>query len=382
MQNLEQQLQLALKDCEQFRLVNRKLKELLKYHNINPDVTRSFQKITDITTPNKQKIQQRIKIFKELFNGRTDVFAVRWESKNGKSGYSPACENEWHPTLCQKPAIKCANCQNRKLLPLTDQVIYDHLSGKRTIGLYPLLQDETSWFLAVDFDKKSWQKDVQAFFSTCKELNVPASIERSRSGNGCHVWIFFDQALPASLVRKLGNVLLSNTIAKRYEIGMDSYDRFFPNQDTLPKGGFGNLIALPLQRGPRKNGNSVFVGKNFTPYPDQWLYLNHVIKMKLEDVYEIIKTYHKNNDFSLSVNECRQELTNGDEFKLPTKLTIIEKNGLYVEKEGLPSSFIQKLILLATFKNPQFYKAQAKRLSTHDIPRNITCYEDIYRSSR
>jgi hypothetical protein len=259
MQNLEQQLQFALKECEQLKLENQKLKELLKYHNIIPDATHPFQKKTDININKKQKIQQRIKIFKGLFKGRTDVFAVRWESKSGKSGYSPACENEWHPTLCQKPAIKCVNCQHRKLLPLTDRVIYDHLSGKRTIGLYPLLQDETSWFLAVDFDKKSWQKDVQAFLATCKELNVPASIERSRSGNGCHVWVFFEQALPASLVRKLGNVLISNTLAKRYEIGMESYDRLFPNQDTLPKGGFGNLIALPLQYGPRKNGNSVFV---------------------------------------------------------------------------------------------------------------------------
>jgi hypothetical protein len=144
MQNLEQQLQLALKECEQLRLENQKLKEILEYHNINANATHSFQKKTDINVTKKQKIQQRIKIFKNIFKGRTDVFAVRWESKNGKSGYSPACENEWHPTLCQKPEIKCVNCQHRKLLPLTDRVIYDHLSGKRTIGLYPLLQDETS----------------------------------------------------------------------------------------------------------------------------------------------------------------------------------------------------------------------------------------------
>jgi superfamily II DNA or RNA helicase len=207
-------------------------------------------------------------------------------------------------------------------------------------------------------------------------LNVPASIERSRSGNGCHLWVFFDQAIPASLVRKLGNVLISNTLARRYEIGMDSYDRLFPNQDTMPKGGFGNLIALPLQYNPRKNGNSVFVDENFMPYPDQWLYLNQINKMKIEDVNEIIKTYHKNDKLTLSVKESRQESINRDHFKLPTKLIITEKNGLYIEKEGLPSSFIQKLILLATFKNSQFYKAQAKRLSTHDIPRNITCYDD------
>lgn len=283
MQNLKQQLFLALKECEELRLENQKLRELLKYQNINLEETFSVKKIPDPVTTKSQKIQQRINTFKKLFRGRTDVFAIRWESKNGKSGYSPAYGNEWHPTLCQKPAIKCVNCQHRQLLPLTDQVLYDHLSGRHTIGLYPLLQDESSWFLAVDFDKKSWQKDAQAFFTTCKELNVPASIERSRSGNGCHVWIFFDQALPASLVRKLGNVLLSKTIAKRYEIGLDSYDRLFPNQDTLPKGGFGNLIALPLQLGPRKNGNSVFVNENFVPYLNQWFFSNQVVSKQVMD---------------------------------------------------------------------------------------------------
>ncbi len=145
---------------------------------------------TEVPISKKQKINERIKIFEDLFIGRTDVYAVRWESKSEKSGYSPACKYEWQPPICQKPTIKCSECQHRTLLPLAKQVVYDHLTGKHTIGLYPLLQDETCWFLAVDFDKKNWQKDVQAFIDTCKELNVPASVERSPSGNRCHVWIF------------------------------------------------------------------------------------------------------------------------------------------------------------------------------------------------
>ncbi|SOC22436.1 hypothetical protein SAMN05880501_11420 [Ureibacillus xyleni] len=364
MQNLEQQLQLALLECEQLRIENQKLRELLSYHKINPDDIILQQK-TEITPPKLQKIQLRINIFKELFKGRTDVFAVRWQSKNGKTGYSPACKNEWHPTLCQKPTIKCANCQHREFFPLTDQVIFNHLSGEQTIGLYPILQDETSWFLAVDFDKKSWQKDVLAFITTCKELGVPAHIERSRSGNGCHVWVFFEQAIPASVTRKLGNVLLSKTLEKRYEIGMDSFDRLFPSQDTLPKAGFGNLIALPLQNVPRKNGNSVFVDEDFIPYPDQWDYLYRVKRMKFKEVNAIIK-----------INTSNVVKENIDKAKLPTKLTITLKNGLYIKKEGLSTSFINHLIQLATFKNPQYYKSQAKRLSTHGIPRNITCYDD------
>ncbi|AVK83425.1 restriction endonuclease subunit R [Lysinibacillus sp. B2A1] len=374
-EKLEEQLQLALQEWERLRLENKKLKELLKYNNINLDTISQFQETKKVAITREQKIQERINIYRNLFKGRPDIYAVRWEAKNGKSGYMPACENEWHPTLCQKPIIRCANCQYRKLLPLTDQVIYDHLSGKHTIGLYPLLQDETTWFLAVDFDKKNWTKDVQSFIETCNELSVPASIERSRSGNGCHVWIFFNQVVPASLARKLGNVLLSNTLSKRYEVGMDSYDRLFPNQDTLPKGGFGNLIALPLQNSPRKNGNSVFVDEHFIPYPDQWHYLQQIRKMKIEEINKIIKTYHQNNNASMSIKENGQPLKNNNKIQLSTNVTVIEKNGLYVQKEGLSSSLIHKLMQLVTFKNPQFYKAQAKRLSTHNIPRNITCYD-------
>ena len=378
MQNLEQQLQQALKECEQLRQENQKLKALLKYHNIQLNANDSLPNTkTEVPMSKKQKINERIKIFRDLFIGRTDVYAVRWESKSGKSGYSPACKYEWQPPICQKPTIKCSECQHRTLLPLTEQVIYDHLTGKHTIGLYPLLQDETCWFLAVDFDKKNWQKDVQAFIDTCKELNVPASIERSRSGNGCHVWIFFHQVIPASLARKLGNVLLSRTLEKRYEVGMDSFDRLFPNQDTLPKGGFGNLIALPLQHGPRKNGNSCFIDENFVPYTDQWNFLANIKKMKMEEVKEIIKAFHQGDESSIFIKENNQHFSNNKvQIKIPTKLKVIEKNGLYIEKEGLPSSFIHKLIQLATFKNPEFFKAQAKRLSTYGIPRNITCSEE------
>ena len=144
------------------------------------------------------------------------------------------------------------------------------------MGIYPMLQDETCFFLAVDFDREGWQDDAKAFCETCRHLGVPAALERSRSGNGAHIWIFFDQAIPASLARKLGSHILTETMERRPDIGLRSYDRFFPNQDTLPKGGFGNLIALPLQRRPRESGNSVFLDEDFVPYHDQWAFLSTI----------------------------------------------------------------------------------------------------------
>ncbi|WP_332649551.1 TOTE conflict system archaeo-eukaryotic primase domain-containing protein [Lysinibacillus sp. 54212] len=350
MDKLEKRLKQAIQECERLKKENQQLKTLLIKHNIQLVKDDTIHNTHDFSISKEQKINERIELFRSLFNGRTDLFAVRWESKNGRSGYSPACAYEWQPPICQKPTIKCANCTFRKFLPLTNQVIYNHLIGKRTIGLYPLLQDETCWFLAVDFDKNNWQQDVKAFIESCKELNVPASIERSRSGNGGHVWIFLQQATPAALVRKLGHVLLSRTLSRRYELGMESFDRLFPNQDTLPKGGFGNLIALPLQNGPRKSGNSVFIDDQMIPYPDQWLYLKHVRKMSLENIKQIVQSYFHNDDTQSFVKEDTLV-----ENKLPIKISITEKNGLYIEKDGLSSGFIQKLIQLTTFNNPAFF---------------------------
>ena len=154
--------------------------------------------------------------------------------------------------------------------------------GKQTIGIYPLLLDETCWFLAVDFDKKTWQQDAAAFLETCREFGVPAALERSRSGRGGHVWIFFGSAVSAAMARKLGCAILTRTMERRHQVGLDSYDRFFPNQDTMPKGGFGNLIALPLQKIPREAGNSVFVDTEFRPYRDQWDFLSKLRGMSAE----------------------------------------------------------------------------------------------------
>ena len=223
------------------------------------------------TTVNQQSpAELKVRLFRSLFRGREDVYPRRFESrKTGKSGYAPACANEWVRGICEKPRIKCAECPHRRFLPVTDDVIRWHLSGEDAqrepfvAGVYPLLLDETCFFLAVDFDKANWQDDAAAFLAMCQRLELPAALERSRSGRGGHVWLFFEQAIPAALARRLGSHVLTETMEGRPDVGLDSYDRLFPNQDTLPQGGFGNLIALPLQKGPRDRGHSVVLGRAF-----------------------------------------------------------------------------------------------------------------------
>ena len=232
--------------------------------------------------------EDKIALFRSLFKGREDVFARRWYSKTtDKSGYQPVCENEWDEKMCDKKMYKCSSCPNRKLVALTDKDIYKHLSGKDlygrdVIGIYPMLQDETCCFLCADFDEENYRRDVIAFKSTCTELNVPAYIERSRSGNGAHVWIFFSEHVSVRTARRLGSGILTRAM-ERANISFKSYDRLFPNQDTMPKGGFGNLIALPLQGMARKNSNSLFVDEHFIPYPDQWAFLSEVKRLSCEN---------------------------------------------------------------------------------------------------
>jgi hypothetical protein len=269
---------------------------------------------------------------------------------------------------------------------VTDAVIENHLLGRETIGIYPLLADETCWFLVVDFDKKTWQEDSAAFLDTCRDMTVLAALERSRSGKGGHVWIFFDCAVPAITARKLGCAILTRTMERRHQLGLDSYDRFFPSQDTMPKGGFGNLIALPLQAVPRKAGNSVFIDSNFQPYPDQWAFLSRLERVPLMVAEEIVAEAQRKGDLigvrtSIADDEEKQDpwtmppsrrrLERPIPGPMSESVQIVRANLTYVEKRGLPSAMLNRLLRLAAFQNPEFYKAQKMRLSTYAKPRVI-----------
>ena len=331
----------------------------------------------------------KIQLFMSLFIGREDVYAKRWYStKTEKSGYQPVCGNEWSE-VCNKQKYKCNNCPNRKLLPLDSKAIYAHLSGndkygRDVIGIYPLLTDETCRFLAVDFDDEDFEKASIAFKNTCQQSNIPAYIERSRSGSGAHVWIFFSEPIEAAVARKLGSGLLTLAMENQSGIKFTSYDRLFPNQDTMPKGGFGNLIALPLQGFARKNHNSEFVDDNFVAYPDQWAFLSTIQKLDTTEVTNIISKICPHNELGDLVRdneEKRKPWETKEENPLvfldfTGHIKIVKANMLYIKKHNLSHKAINKIRRLAAFKNPEFYKAQAMRLPIYNKPRVISAAEE------
>ncbi|MCM3900141.1 MAG: DUF3883 domain-containing protein [Pyrinomonadaceae bacterium] len=394
---LKAELQTALVECQRLRDENAQLR--LRVHQssdiLSPKPKKSWahdnNKVASSTTvTNDSRPEVKVSLFRSLFRGRDDVYALRWEGRSGKNGYSPAGIREWE----QAPS---AGGQKKffrygKLFQLSEEVIKDHLLGKQTIGVYPLLQDDTCWFVAVDFDKKSWEADACAFLKTCHEINVPAALERSRSGNGGHVWIFFTSPIQAALARKRASAVLTRTMERRYAMGLDSYDRLFPSQDTMPKGGFGNLIALPLQHGPRENGNSIFVDDQLRPYHDQWAFLSSMKRLapdeiqallrKMYPVGDVINIKHSASDYDEASDPWivppSGRLPDRDITEpLPQSVSITLGNLIYIEKKDLPDVFLDRLIRLAAFQNPEFYKNQAMRLSTFGKPRVIGCAEDL-----
>ena len=338
----------------------------------------------------------KIALFRSLFRGRQDVFPQRWDNaKTGKSGYSPVCGNEWVRGVCGKPQVKCGECPSQAFKPVTDEIIRAHLQGRLgsgqagfTAGVYPMLPDDTCWFLAADFDKQSWMNDVTAFRDAAHAEGVPIAVERSRSGNGAHAWIFFVEPVHAAEARRLGALLITAAMDRSPDIGFDSYDRFFPSQDTMPAGGFGNLIALPLQAKPRESGNSVFVDDNFLPFADQWAYLSSIRRMPAKDVAALVATASEqgrilrvripltdNEDEPWAAPPSRRRSEPAIDGPLPKSIELVLGNCVYIDRANLPPVLVSRLIRIAAFQNPEFYAAQAMRLPTFGKPRIISCAE-------
>ena len=374
---------------------NEVLKSLLKIHGVEyetrmkEDMNKPIYSLVSVPTISLS-IDERIRLFQSLFKGREDVFARRWFSKTtGKSGYQPVCINEWKQGLCDKKKYRCVICPNRNFAPLTTQDMYRHLEGKDeyccdVVGLYAIMQDNNCAFLCADFDDKNckygYKEDVLAYVGVCREWLIPYAIERSRSGNGAHVWIFFEAPLPASKARRLGNAILTEAMTRNGQMSFNSYDRFFPNQEYLPEGGFGNLVALPLQGQARRKQNSVFVDNDFLVYKDQWAFLYNLKKIQESTIDQLLRLHYQEELGKLSmsseskpwVTPLPQNITQED---FHAKVEIIKANKLYIPLKAVSAKVLNHLKRIAAFKNPEFYNKQALRLSTYAIPRIISCFD-------
>ena len=394
MDELQKKYNLLVTQNEILRKENTELRSLLCAHGIEYK-PRSANVIDSIYSPVslpvfKLSLDERVALFMSLFKGREDVFARRWFSKStGKAGYQPVCVNEWRRGVCDKKTYKCAECPNRDFAPLTSQDVYRHLEGKDenccdVVGLYAIMPDNNCSFLCTDFDDKSckhgYKDDVLAFVGVCRDWQIPYAIERSRSGNGAHVWIFFEEPLPAFKARRLGNAILTEAMNRDGRMSLNSYDRFFPNQDRMPEGGFGNLVALPLQGQARKNLNTVFVDDDFLAYKDQWTFLYNIKKLREDDVDKLLNL-HVNEEFgALStsseskpwVTPTPQNLTKADFY---STMEIVKADKIYIPLKSISAKVLNHLKRIAAFKNPEFYSKQALRLSTYSVPRIISCFD-------
>lgn len=384
-----------LRQYEVLHKENEVLKSLLKIHGVEyetrmkEDMNKPIYSLVSVPIITLS-IDERLRLFQSLFKGREDVFARRWFSKTtGKSGYQPVCINEWKQGICDKKKYRCVICPNRNFAPLTTQDMYRHLEGKDeyccdVVGLYAIMQDNNCAFLCADFDDKNckygYKEDVLAYVGVCREWLIPYAIERSRSGNGAHVWIFFEAPLPASKARRLGNAILTEAMTRNGQMSFNSYDRFFPNQDYLPEGGFGNLVALPLQGQARRKENSVFVDNDFLVYKDQWAFLYNLKKIQESTIDQLLRLHYQEELGKLSmssenkpwVTPLPQNITQED---FHAKVEIIKADKLYIPLKAVSAKVLNHLKRIAAFKNPEFYSKQALRLSTYAIPHIISCFD-------
>ena len=374
---------LARLDAERAELEER-LAELACTRLPAPEISGRGGQIT-----NRSPTRDKIALFRSLFGGREDVYPRRWENaRKGKAGYAPVCANEWQRGVCHKPRVRCGACPNQAFVPITDEAVEGHLRGRHTLGVYPMLADDTCRFLAADFDKETWRRDAGAYLAACRAKGLPAALERSRSGNGAHVWFFFEEPVAASLARRLGAHILTEAMERNPDIGFRSYDRFFPSQDTIPQGGFGNLIALPLQGGPRESGNSVFLDADFDPWADQWSFLSGLRRLSVTELATIVDEAGRRGrivGLRLPLDDEDEEPWTAPPSRrrplpalagaLPRCIGAVLGDQLYVAREGLPPGLVNRLVRLAAFQNPAFYAAQAMRRSTFGTPRVVACAE-------
>ncbi len=310
----------------------------------------------------------KVALYRALFRGRDDVYATRWENpRTGKSGWSPAVRG----------GAQNARKPDGELLLLIDDVVTSHLEGEVELGMYPLLRDDRCAFLACDFDGASWVLDALALHDAARASGIPAALERSRSGEGAHVWIFFTEPVLAADARRIGFQLLREAMAARAELDLASYDRFFPAQDLFPRGTFGNLIALPLQGKRRRTNATVFLDpKSLEPCSDQWAFLSSLGSMSADAVSSLAGHLEEVGAGPGAATYRQPRVAAVGDTKPPERAVARAGAMLAVDRIGLSPALVASLKHLASLHNPKFYENERLRFSNHDTPRFIRCYRE------
>lgn len=342
----------------------------------------------------------KVVLFRSLFQGRRDVYAHGYRRKDGGIGYAPACANEYARGICPKctgARIECGRCDRRAFRELTDRVLIAHFKGENdrlrdVVGIYVLLPpDDTTSVLVADFDGKDWREAACAYRDAARAHGLDPATERSRSGNGAHIWLFFEEAVSARDARRLGTWLLAEAMSRTEAVDFTSFDRLFPSQDMMPKGGFGNLIALPLQGRAVAEGNSVFIDDGFQAYADQWAYLSTVVKVDKQKMGRLVQHGGDTKAVPQLTGEVQSERTVAAEFDslaaeegrpvfkgaalgardFPQHLTVVLSDMNYVPEVGLSPAALSRIRWLAAYANPEFYRAQAQGRSVYNISRYV-----------
>ncbi len=350
--------------------------------------------------------RNRARQFFSYFWGRMDVYTRRSQNKtNGKSGYYPQCDNFWRRGICPKASgykVKCKDCNNRSWTALEGTQIENHLKGIKedasdVIGIYPLFPDGSCRFLVFDFDNhdkgadehdyantdESWIGEVNALREICNVNNIPVLVERSRSGKGAHVWLFFDKPVPAMLARKFGFALLDKGAESVNMTSFRFYDRMLPAQDFLVDGELGNLIALPLQGQALKEGNSAFIDTDWNAYPDQWKALLTTLKISEQQIEDFLRKWNVSEDTDIA-----SPFTSSDEVKpwernklfnksdVAGQMNITLSNLIYIDSSNLKPRIQNQIRRMAALLNPVFFKNNAIGLSNYANSRYIYLGED------
>ncbi|MFQ6228276.1 TOTE conflict system archaeo-eukaryotic primase domain-containing protein [Nocardia sp. NPDC002869] len=355
-------------EVEALRAENARLRNLLRFTGDQACAAEPDQTAADTPVDMRAAPAAKVAFFLDLFGARTDTYAVRWENRHdGRSGWVPAIRGKWRKGMAPDQV---------SYLPLTADVVDRHLRGGHHIGLYPLADDDTCWWVAADFDKDTAMLDASAYVKAARAAGIPAALEISQSGRGAHVWIFFATAVPAVAARRIATGLLAEAIGLRGRMSLSSYDRLFPSQDTHPGRGVGNLIAAPLAGARRQHGTTVFLDPaTLEPFEDQWAYLSSIARLSTKQVEGFAS--------SLPQPQLGHDVRR---LRLPTASKIVPRPAAVVRAAfgariqltatDLGPAMISAVKHAASIANPEFFARQRARRSTWDTPRFLRSYDE------